>query len=154
VTLAEELSARCADAHDGGSEVRTVREVVRRFQTRWRSRQQRSGQPDRSRHDGRRPDCAGVAPQGAASGRSRSRGSTRGARCEACDEPAARRFWNRRSGAREDDEGRQRSERARWRLLQPMRRGRSVTRSAARRWPSNCYDEGHVVEARATTRSG
>jgi len=26
--LAEELSARCADAHDGGSEVRTVCEAV------------------------------------------------------------------------------------------------------------------------------
>jgi len=100
VTLAEELSARCADAHDGGSEVRTVREVVRRFQTRWRPRQQRSGQLDRSRHDGRRPDCARVAPQGAARGLSRSRGSTRGVCRKACVPPAARRFWNRRSGAR------------------------------------------------------
>jgi len=112
--LAEELSRRCADAHGGGSEVRTVREVVRRIPTRKRPRHQRSGQPGRSRHDGRRPDCARVAPQGAAWGRSRSRGSTRSVLVrKACVEPAARRFWNRRSGACEDDKGRQRSVRAR-----------------------------------------
>jgi len=57
VALAEEFSERCADAHDGGSEVRTVCEVVQRFQTRWRSWHQRSGKLGRSRHDGRRPDC-------------------------------------------------------------------------------------------------
>jgi len=82
--LTEELSARCADAHDGGSEARTVREVVRHFETRKRARPGRAGQPTRARHDGRRSDCLVVVPQGAASGRSWSRGSRRGVCRKAC----------------------------------------------------------------------
>jgi len=53
-----------ADTRRGGSETRTVRETTRRIQTRKRSWARRPGQPGRSRHDGRRPDCHDIEPQG------------------------------------------------------------------------------------------
>jgi len=78
-----------------------------------------------------------VEPQGAAGRQSRLPGWTQGERRKTSVRPATRRSWNRRVVPGWRQVGRQRSERVRWRLLQPMRRGRSVTRSAARRWLSN-----------------
>jgi len=40
---------------------------------------------------------------------------------------------------------------ARWRLPQPTRCGRSVTRGAARRWPSKSYDEGFAGGCESNT---
>jgi len=57
--LANELSAHCADAHGGGSEVRTVREPATLSYPR-ASVARRPGKLGRARHDGRRPDCSRV----------------------------------------------------------------------------------------------
>jgi hypothetical protein len=45
--------------------------------------------------------------------------------------------WNQQSGARDDDEGRQRSARARQRLLQPTRCGRSIATKRCEALPSD-----------------
>jgi len=67
------------------------------------------GQPGGSRHDGRRSDRRSCRSARSAGWRSRSRGSTRGVRREACVPRASGRSMEPSGGARGYDEGRQRS---------------------------------------------
>lgn len=99
------------------------------------------------------PIVARVVPQGAARWRSRPRGSTRGAHRKVSVEQASRRDWNRQAVPATATRGVRDWRRARQRLLQPTRRGRSVTRGAARCRPLKRCTWGYAVDAKATPRS-
>jgi hypothetical protein len=140
--LAEENSARRADTRGGGFKVRTVRVSPRlsnqgvhaalrrgrprRVEARWKASRRSSG-------------CSARGSRGGSLGRP-GQGDTGAARRSY--RAASGRAWIRRGGARDGDEGRQRSVTCMAGLLQPTRRGWSVIRCVARRCPLDGYSGG------------
>jgi len=110
-TLAEEASARRADARSGDSEARTVREPRVALRTEGERRSAAPGKPwaDRDTTEGVSIVACSRNARSGASGDLGCAGERFDAHRKTCVEPASRRSWNRRGGARVGDERRQRS---------------------------------------------
>jgi len=149
--LAQGRSAWRADARSGGLPrgENGARSCVTLSATR-QARPRRPGQPGRSGHDGRRSDLHAFVPQGAGAGRSWSRGSTPGCRSHRevrrGPDKLRCRQWNRWSGARADDEGRQTPATCMAKAA-PANEARAVRHSRRREAPA--FDKAHSEVSRS-----
>lgn len=153
--LAQGLSERRADAHGGGLEAKTVRESCVASKPGGAYGEAAGGNPGRLRHGGRRPDRRSCSS--ARCGRvtvSVARVNAAAFVATRASEPADRRSWNRRVGARAATQGRQRLAMCGVKAA-PADEARVVRHFEAPRGagPRRSWDEGFAVDAKATPRS-